>query len=153
MYTPHPEDAGDQLLLVTLRDYLATNPDVLALLAEGSASIVAEGHMTVDTPTPLIMPTILGDGDTAESADRSIIRCILWVMDSGRGYARIAQVIAAIRTHLRDAVAAMTYFTYPAGQGFPVVYNIELSGSTASTSFPLWQNEARGVYLQITAKL
>ena len=65
MYTPQPGDEGLQLLAVALRDYILSEASIVELLPEGVESVVPEGFLTSETPTPVLLIAKLGHGESA----------------------------------------------------------------------------------------
>lgn len=146
MYTPQPGDEGLALLLASIRDYLAEDPAILELLPQGADSIVPEGFLTENTPTPVIMPTMIGDGESAYGNDVQLVRLLIYVLDRGRGYYDIERLMYRMRKRLNDTPAVLEFFTFPPDEPLRV-WNINASGSSASTSFPAWKAEGRGLYV------
>lgn len=146
MYIPQPEDEGLALYLVALRDYLAADPAVIELLPSGAAGIIPEGDFREDTPTPVIMPAMGGDGGGGYGRDVQLVRLILYVLDRGRGNYAIERILSRIRRRINDTEAALAFFTFPPGERLQV-WSIEAKGGTASTSFPNWRAEGRGLYV------
>lgn len=147
-YQPLAGDEGMVLVLAALRDYLAADPTIVALLPEGADSIIPEGFFTNETQTPVIMPTVIGDGESAWGNDVQLIRLIVTVLDRGRGYAQIERVLHRMRRRLNDTEAVEVFFTFPPTE-LTKIWHVGAKGSTASTSFPNWRAEGRGLYVFI----
>lgn len=146
MYEPQPGDTGAQLIQVALRDYLATDAALLGLLGEGIESILPEGFLTLETPTPAIMFTVIGDGQSDFGIGDQLLRLIVYVVDRGRGYLRVEQILERMRALINNSPQAMEFLTFPPGFT-PLVLHIEATGTTASTTLPRFQCEARGLYV------
>jgi hypothetical protein len=146
MYTPQPGDEGLGLLLVALRDYLAADEAILELLPAREKGIVAEGFLTNDTPTPFIMPTVIGDGESAWGVDAQLVRLLIYAGDRGRGYSRIERLLNRIRRRINNSPAAQVFFTFPSTEPMHLL-SIEVSGSSASATLPAWRAELRGLFV------
>ena len=148
-YTPQPGDSGAQLLLVALRDYLATDTLLMALLAGGSNGIVPEGFLTDQTPTPILLPTVIGDGAQDAASGVYLFRFLFWAVDRGRGYAEIERILTRVRELLNDNEATQNFLTFPVSEPMSVLHTYA-SGSTASTTLPRYNAEARGLYVFVS---
>lgn len=146
MYTPQPGDEGMALLLAAFRDYIAADPAITELLPQGVNSIIPEGFLTENTPTPVIMPTIVGDGESGN--DVQFVRLLVYVIDRGRGYYTIERILHRLRTRLNDSPTALEFFTFPPNEPLRIL-NINASGTSTSASFPAWKAEGRGLYVFI----
>ena len=144
-YTPQSGDEGMQLFLVGLRDYIATNDDIVSLLGDGVDSIIPEGLFTPETPTPVILIANNGDGEADVGRDVQVVRLILYVMDRGRGFYNIEILLHRLRKHLNNYDVMADYLTFPADE--IVVFTLAVKGSTNSGTYPQWQCEGRGLYL------
>ncbi len=157
MYIPQSGEEGFVLLKSALREYIAADlsayglPSVTELLPQGRASIIDEGFLAETTPTPIVMFTTVGDGQSERIRENSLVRFILYVVDKGRGLSTIERVLHRVRRRLNKTDVALDYLTFPVGVDIRVE-NIEASGSTASVSLPAWKAEARGVYVFLTVK-
>lgn len=156
-YNPHPEDEGFGMIKAALRDYITADlsasglPSVIALLPSGVNGVLDEGLLTPETPTPVIMLTTVGDGQTDQVAANSLVRFIVYVVDRGRGLFTIERILHRLRRRLNSTEVALNFLTLPASSGLSILH-LEASGSTASVSLPAWQAEARAVYLFLTVK-
>lgn len=146
MYQPQPGDEGLALFLAAFRDYLAADPKVIELLPQGADSIIPEGFLTEDTPTPVVMPTMVGDGESSYGNDVQLVRLLVYVLDRGRGYYDIERILHRLRSRLNDTPAVLEFFTFPPDEPLRV-WSINASGSSASASFPAWKAEGRGLYV------
>ncbi len=157
MYTPQPGDEGFLLIKAALRDYLAADlsahnlPSVTGLLPQGAASIIDEGFLTDATPTPVVMFTTVGDGQSEDVRENTLARFIVYVVDRGRGLSTIERVLHRVRRRFNKTAVALEYLTFPASVDIRIE-SIEAKGSTASVSLPAWKAEARGLYLFLTIK-
>lgn len=157
MYIPQSGEEGFVLLKSALREYIAADlsayglPSVTELLPQGRASIIDEGFLAETTPTPVVMFTTVGDGQSERIRENSLVRFILYVVDKGRGLSTIERVLHRVRRRLNKTDVALDYLTFPVEVDIRVE-NIEASGSTASVSLPAWKAEARGVYVFLTVK-
>jgi hypothetical protein len=155
MYTPKPGEEGFGLLKAALREYLVADlsaaglPSVIAELPNGAQSIIDEGFLTAETPTPVVMFTTVGDGQTDNVAAHSLVRFIVYVVDKGRGLSKVERILHRIRRRLNRTELALNHLTFPPGVE-PIVVHIEASGSTSTASLPAWKAEARGLYLFLT---
>lgn len=146
MYTPQPGDEGLQLLAVALRDYILSEASIVELLPEGVESVVPEGFLTSETPTPVLLIAKLGHGESAAGGDIRLVRYIVYAMDRGRGYFNIEKLLHRLSVILNDTERAMTFLTFPAEEPLQVL-SIKAPGGTATASFPQWQCEGAGLYL------
>jgi hypothetical protein len=157
-YTPQPGEEGYGLIKAALRDYLIADlsayglPSVTELLPSGAAGIIDEGHFTENTPTPVMMFTTLGDGQTADIRANTLVRFIVYAIDRGRGLYTIERLIHRVRLRLNKTDVALAHFAFPVGTADLRIENIEASGSGASATLPAWRAEARGVYVFVTVK-
>jgi hypothetical protein len=156
-YQPQNGDEGFALLKAALRDYIAADlsayglPSVVELLPQGAASIVDEGFLTDTMPTPLVMFTTVGDGQSEDVRENTLARFIVYVVDRGRGLSSIERVLHRVRKRLNRSDVALDFLTFPADVDIRIE-NIEAKGSTASVSLPAWKAEARGLYLFIVIR-
>lgn len=157
MYYPQSGEEGFVLLKSALREYIAADlsayglPSVTELLPSGRNSIIDEGFLTETTPNPVVMFSTVGDGQSEQVRENSLVRFILYAIDKGRGLSKIERILHRIRRRLNKTDVALNFLTFPAGTDLRVE-NIEASGSTASVSLPAWKAEARGVYVFMTVK-
>lgn len=147
MYIPQPGDTGTQLIQAALRDFLAQDATLQQLLPEGSDSILPEGFLRLDTVTPALMFTVIGDGNTGAGIDDHLLRLLLYVVDRGRGYYLIERILERMRT-LLNSPEAMEFLTFPPETN-PKVIHLRATGTTASTTLPRFDCEARGLYVFI----
>lgn len=145
-YQPQEGDEGLVLIFAALRDYLATDTKLLSMLPEGADSILPEGFLEQDTPTPVVMFTTIGDGDTDAGVDSHLLRLVVYALDRGRGYMNIERINWRLRELFNDTIAIMRFLSFPAGVK-PMVTHVMDSGGTASASYPRWNVEGRGRYL------
>lgn len=157
MYTPQPDEEGLGLIKAALRDYIAADlsayglPSVTALLPNGAASILDEGFLTAETAGPAVVFTTIGDGQSAQCRANSLVRLIVYAIDTGRGLSKIERVVHRLRKRLNSTTLALDFLTFPPEVELRVE-NIEASASTASASLPAWKAEARGVYVFLTIR-
>jgi hypothetical protein len=157
MYLPKQGEEGLGLLKAALRDYIVADlaaaglPSVVTELPSGAAGVIDEGFMTATTPTPVVMFATVGDGQTDQVAENSLVRFIVYALDQGRGLSKVERILHRLRLRLNRTELALAYLTFPPGVP-PVVLHIEASGSTSSVSLPAWKAEARGLYLFLTVK-
>lgn len=147
MYTPQAGDEGMGLFMVALRDYLVADATILELLPNGAASILPEGFFTNDTPTPAVVISMIGDGESAWGVDAQLVRLMVNVLDRGRGYHTIERVLRRIRRRINDTQTAMEYLTYTPGTSDHSVLHIEAPGSSTSATYPNWNAEGRALYV------
>lgn len=146
MYQPQPGDEGMALFLAAFRDFLAADPDLMELLPNGADSIIPEGFLTEDTPTPVVMPAMIGDGESAWGIDVQLVRLVVYVIDRQRGYYTIERVLQRLRRRVNDTPAMLEFFTFPPDEPLQVL-SISASGTTASATFHAWKAEGRGLYV------
>ena len=157
MYTPQPGEEGFAIVKAALRDYIAADlsayglPSVVSELPNGAAGIIDEGFLTDTLPTPVVMFTTVGDGQSEQIRENTLVRFIVYVVDRGRGLSTIERVLHRIRRRINKTDVALNYLTFPSDVDLRVE-NIEASGSTASVSLPAWKAEARGLYVFVTVK-
>lgn len=145
MYIPQEGDVGMVLYANALRDYLMSDQNVTKSLKNGADGFWQEGMLRADTPTPCLMLTLLGDGDSSYGRDVTFVRHILWALDRGRGYQLIENALTHARARINNTPALMEFMTFPPGS--LQVLHAETSGGTASTTFPNWKMEGRGIYV------
>jgi hypothetical protein len=114
-------------------------------MVAGAPSIIPEGFLKVDTPKPAIIIAKLPDGNTGKGVDDHLLRLLLYVIDSGRGYSYIERIAWRLR-ELINSPETMRFLTFPPGV-FPMVSNIRLTGSTDSITLPQFKAEAAGLYV------
>lgn len=162
-YTVQSGDEGTALFLAALRDYIVTEtaqaaytPDgdypavpvadqILPLLPNGTASVIPEGFLTDTTPTPVVLLSMIGDGNTAYGRDVQLVRLLVYVLDRGRGYYDIDRVLQRLRTRFNTSSRWQQFFTFSTGN--LQLLHLEATGSTASASYPNWRAEGRALYV------
>src|SRR5215218_8674805 len=153
MYTPQAGDEGLQLLGAALRDYIASDiaaGGVVELLP-GVESIIPEGFMTSDEPTPIVMLTKLGHGQSAAGTEVRLVRYIVYAMERGRGYYLIEKLLHRLMKLLNDTPRALEFLTFPSTEPMKVL-SLKAPGGTATASFPSWQCEGEGLYLFVEVR-
>lgn len=157
-YVPQPGEEGFGLLKAALRAYIIADlsayglPSVTAQLPGGVKGVIDEGFLFEETPTPVVMFSTLGDGQSADVRENTLVRFILYAVDRGRGLSNIERVLTRVRRRLNMTDVALNHFAFPAGTSELRVEHIEASGSTASVTLPAWRAEARGLYVFLTVK-
>jgi hypothetical protein len=156
-YTPQAGDEGFALIKAALRDYIIADlsayglPSVTSELPSGAASVIDEGFLTTTTPTPVVMFTTVGDGQSEDVRENTLVRFIVYVVDRGRGLSTIERVLHRVRKRLNKTDVALDFLTFPSSVEMRVE-SIEAKGSTASVTLPAWGAEARGVYVFLVVK-
>ncbi len=156
-YVPQAQDEGFGMIKAALRDYIVADlsahglPSVIELLPTGAASVLDEGFMTATTPTPVILVATVGDGESDDVGENTLVRFIVYVVDRGRGLSIIERVLHRLRRRLNTTQVALDFMTLPYSSGLSILH-LKASGSTASVSLPAWKAEARAVYLFIDVK-
>lgn len=162
-YTVQSGDEGIALFLAALRDFITTetaltaytaagdypavplSEQVLPLLPNGAASVLPEGFLTDTTPTPAVLLSVIGDGNSAYGRDVQLVRLLVYVLDRGRGYYEIERILQRLRKRLNTSSRWQQFFTFSAGD--LQLLHLEATGSTASASYPNWRAEGRALYV------
>jgi hypothetical protein len=149
MYIPDEGEAGLSVLLPAMRDYLASDAQLMAMLPGAPEDvIIGEGHLDENAPDTVIMLVTIGDGLTESGEGTSLIRLIAYVISKGRGYYKIENIIPRLKT-LFESEALWEALTFPPEAGFAVL-GVRAPGTTASTTLPRYSSEMRGVYTFLT---
>lgn len=157
MYVPKPGEEGFLTVKGVLREYILADlteyglPSVVEFLPGGVKGFIDEGTLTETTPTPVILCSTIGDGQSEQIRTNSLVRFILYVIDRGRGLYYIERILHRMRMRLNASSIVLNYMLFPPESDIRIE-NIEASGSTSSTSLPAWKAEARGLYVFVTVK-
>ena len=153
MYTPQEGDEGLQLLGSALRDYIASDIGVggVVELLPSVEAIIPEGFMESESPTPTVMLSKLGFGQSAAGAEVRLVRFIVYAMERGRGYYLIEKLLHRLMKLLNDTPRALEFLTFPSTEPLQVL-SVKAPGGTATASFPQWQCEGEGLYLFVEVR-
>lgn len=151
-YVPEPGEGGYSIFVPALRDFLASDVDLVEMLGGDPAdTIIQEGLATDATPKPAILVSSIGDGESAAGEKVKLVRLIMYVIDEGRGYYAIDNILARLRFLLRreNIRAVMNALTFPPDAGFCVL-GYKAPGTTATATHPELRCEAKGLYTFLT---
>lgn len=149
MYIPREGEEGLSILVPAVRDFLAQDAKLLALLGGGpDESIVGEGLFTEETPTPAILISTIAEGETYAGESTQLIRLIIYAINRNRGYYAIEKILARLKRLLKSD-DLWDFLEFPQSANFAVL-GVNAPGTTASTTLPRYSAEGRGVYVFVT---